>query len=136
VKSSTTIPREEHEERDVPVGQVFAFAFGLLGLCVASGLILWGFFALLERRARASEPPPHPMLARDVLPPAPRLQANPQAELAQHRASEEARLSSYGWIDRSAGVVRLPVERAMELVLSEGLPHRSAADHPPSERDR
>jgi hypothetical protein len=37
-------------------------------------------------------------------------------------------LEGYGWVDREAGVVRLPIERAMALVLERGLPTRPAAE--------
>jgi len=48
----------------------------------------------------------------------------PGAELARLRAEEDSRLRGYGWVDREHGIVRIPIERAMELLLSEGLPAR------------
>ena len=35
------------------------------------------------------------------------------------RAAEQVKLGSYQWVDRKAGVVRIPVDRAMELTLAE-----------------
>jgi hypothetical protein len=35
------------------------------------------------------------------------------------RAKDTAAANSYGWIDRQNGVVRLPIERAMELTVQE-----------------
>ena len=61
-------------------------------------------------------------------PPSPRLQLAPPADLQTFRAREEAELNSYGWINRTAGVVRIPIDRAMELVLQEGLPVRSGTN--------
>ena len=52
-----------------------------------------------------------------ILPPEPRLQITPAADLEQHRAREETAIRTYGWIDRESGVVRIPVERAMELLI-------------------
>lgn len=54
-----------------------------------------------------------------VTPPAqvpedPRLQLSPAFELRQHRERERQILSTYGWINRSRGVVRIPIEKAME----------------------
>lgn len=37
--------------------------------------------------------------------------------LEQLQAEQEQILDSYGWVDRDAGVVRIPVERAAELVI-------------------
>lgn len=35
------------------------------------------------------------------------------------------KLNSYGWIDRSNGIVHIPIDRAMELILQRGLPART-----------
>lgn len=43
----------------------------------------------------------------------------PNPALQQLRAEEEANLGSYGWVEEEAGTVRLPIERAMELVARE-----------------
>lgn len=41
------------------------------------------------------------------------------------RAARKERLGSYGWIDRRAGIVRLPIERAMELSAQGARPRSS-----------
>jgi hypothetical protein len=47
---------------------------------------------------------------------------------------EEKTLHSYGWVDQRAGVVRIPIDRAMELVAQRGLPTRPQAGAvPPSD---
>jgi hypothetical protein len=58
------------------------------------------------------------------LPPEPRLQISPQQDMRQMRAAEMAALHSYGWVDRQAGIVRIPIERAIELLAERGLPAR------------
>jgi hypothetical protein len=60
--------------------------------------------------------------AADV--PAPRLQVDPAADLIELRAREDARLHTYGWVDKKAGVIHIPIERAMDLVLQRGFPVR------------
>lgn len=54
----------------------------------------------------------------------PVLQVSPSGDLKDFRAREEQELNSYGWVNKTTGVVRLPVERAMEIVLRQGLPQR------------
>jgi hypothetical protein len=54
--------------------------------------------------------------------PPPRLQIDPAQDLARLQHNEREHLSSYGWVDRSASTVRLPVERAMSLTVERGLP--------------
>jgi cytochrome c oxidase cbb3-type subunit III len=47
------------------------------------------------------------------------------ARLKEMRATEDAVLHSYGWVDQAAGIVRIPIERAMELLAERGLPARA-----------
>ncbi len=60
--------------------------------------------------------------------PYPREQVSPRAELQAFRAQEDAELNSYGWIDRKAGVVRIPIDRAMDLISQRGLPVRTGTN--------
>lgn len=41
--------------------------------------------------------------------------AERKARLAELHAKEQAAATSYGWVDQSKGVVRLPLDRAIEL---------------------
>ena len=52
----------------------------------------------------------------------PRLQISPPEDLKVFRVREEQELTNYGWINRTAGVVRIPIDRAMALLLERGLP--------------
>ena len=61
-------------------------------------------------------------IGRVELPPTPRLQVDPPGELAALRQSENAALSSYAWVDRSRGFVRIPIDRALALTTERGLP--------------
>ena len=42
--------------------------------------------------------------------------------MRSYAESQEKLLNTYGWIDRQNGIVRLPIDRAMELLLERGLP--------------
>ena len=55
----------------------------------------------------------------------PHLQLQPEVDLKRFRASEEEELNSYGWVNRTAGVVRIPIAQAMDLLLQRGLPTRT-----------
>lgn len=39
--------------------------------------------------------------------------------LTEHRTKEQAEAASYAWIDQKAGVVRLPIDRAIELTIRD-----------------
>ena len=60
------------------------------------------------------------------LPPLPRLQTQPKQELADLRAGWAEKLEGYSWVDKGAGVVRLPIDEAKKRVLAQGLPVRAA----------
>jgi len=40
----------------------------------------------------------------------------------------QAHLDGYGWVDRTAGIVHIPIERAMDLILAEARPAATPAD--------
>ncbi len=49
---------------------------------------------------------------------------NPDAVMQQYLSEEDARLHTYGWLDQNAGVVHIPIERAIDALLQRGLPTR------------
>ncbi len=65
--------------------------------------------------------------AQDVSPPsasslkAPALQVDPVSDMEAMDARETQWLSSYGWVDKDAGIVRIPIDRAIELTAEQGL---------------
>ncbi len=54
--------------------------------------------------------------------PEPALQVAPGLALEALRKSEAIELNSAAWIDRERGVVRIPIDRAIELLSKRGLP--------------
>ncbi len=113
-----------HESRDVRV-QPIVLAF--VGLAVAAVLaqvlmyVLLGAFTAREKRASQPASPLAASHGRQA-PPAPRLQVAPRDDLRQLRAREDGLLHGYAWVDRRAGVARIPIERAIELLATRGLP--------------
>lgn len=117
--SEPNVPEQGHETRDISVRAVAWFA---LGLTVATALIYFAVAGLFKAFEHIHPSPDalHPKM----LAPVPQLQTNDAADLAKFRATEEAQLHSYGWVDKNAGVVRIPIERAMDLITQRGLPTR------------
>lgn len=115
-----TDPSVGHELRDVRFGSVYGAAAGVGILVVVSFALMWGMLQLLVWREDVMSPPASPLAASYARrePPEPRLQIDPVGDLAALRAREAARLSSYGWVDRQTGVVHIPIERAMELLVA------------------
>ncbi len=48
-----------------------------------------------------------------------RTPADRKALLTEHRTKEHTEATSYAWIDQKAGVVRLPIDRAIELTVRD-----------------
>jgi hypothetical protein len=100
------------------------FVAGLAGVTLVLFGLMWGVATLLKGSLVRRDPAP-PALAEareSRVPPGPNLQPNPSADMAAFRASEDLELSKWAWVDREKGAARVPVLRAMEIVLSRGLP--------------
>ncbi|MCW5893586.1 MAG: hypothetical protein KIT14_23975 [bacterium] len=115
-----TDPSLGHELRDVRFGSVYGAAAGVVVLVVVSFALMWGMLKLLVWREDVMSPPASPLAQSYARrePPEPRLQIDPIGDLAALRAREVAQLAGYGWVDRQAGVVRIPIDRAMELLVA------------------
>ena len=102
------------------------FAAGLFVVAVIVHLLVWVLFGYLSGRETRLGAREHPLaLTRETqLPPEPRLQINPREDLRDLRAHEDEVLTSYGWVDKNTGVVRIPIEEAMKIVVQKGLPAR------------
>ena len=81
---------------------VAAAALGAGGLMLILGLLVWVMY-------HYTQPPPVDG-ARWV---------ERQRNLSELNAQAKEQLDNYGWLDQGRGVVRLPVERAMELTAQE-----------------
>ena len=114
------LPVAAHESRDLSVRAIVWFAAGMVISGVVIYFLLGGFWAFLrdytQRGAALS-----PFAVSHQLPPEPRLQVSPPSELRNFRLWEEQQLRTYGWINRSGGIVRIPVDRAMDLILERGV---------------
>jgi hypothetical protein len=121
-----------HEPTDAEPGAVLRVLLALLLVTavVAIGLVyLTRGLAAFERAGDPAVPP----LAQEAgrVPPEPRLQQQPFADIERQRAEERGVLTSYGWVDQKAGVVRIPIEEAKTLLLKRGLPLAEAASPAP-----
>jgi hypothetical protein len=86
------------------------------------------YFGLAERE-RASSPEPSPLAEQYAAkaPPEPRLQIHPKTDLDVLHARENEILRSWGWEDKEKTVARVPIERAMQMIVAKNLPARQGA---------
>jgi hypothetical protein len=110
--------------RDVDNRGVMFFAVSLAIATIAVGAAVLGLFRFLDERKDREDRNLSPMVAAALkrTPPSPRLEPLPLAPRAALTAEENRILSSYGWVDKNAGVVRIPIEQAMEILAKRGLP--------------
>jgi len=106
-------PGTAYERADVRLMVIGVLAIVTFAFLVAVPLVLRGAYhqtlSGIDRR-------------QAVTPPAPVLQVDPRNDLAAFRNVENARLNSYGWVDRSKGVVHIPIGRAMAGIADKGIP--------------
>src|SRR5665811_1363073 len=115
-------PHAGHETTDINVWAVGKFAIGLVIVCAVSLGLLFGLLKFFQSREETS-------VANTVEPaklfPEPQLQKTPLLDLKAIRAEEDKLLNGYAWVDQPKGVVRIPVDRAIEVLAQRGLPSRS-----------
>jgi len=126
----------EFEQQDLSAKSVFGFLAGLAVAVSIVVLILVGTFKLLDRSEARNQPEQNPLTnkvsadTRAVTEentkkfPEPRLESNERSDINKFRLQEEQTLNSYGWVDQKAGVVHIPIDRAMGLIAERGLPTR------------
>ncbi|HJZ72782.1 MAG TPA: hypothetical protein VKE51_13645 [Vicinamibacterales bacterium] len=116
-----------HEESDVDIRGIFAFGVALTVVAIVIYLVVGVLFKYLDAREARQDAPEYPLAAtqENRLPPEPRLQTNPRQDLADLRAREEQTLAGYSWVDRNAGIVRIPIDEAIKKTLERGLPART-----------
>ena len=117
-------PAVNHESTDVNVRGVLFFGVGLTVVAVIIHIAVWFLYDYFASPQHASLRLPQQPAPTRSLPSKAQLQVEPVGELSQLRSSEEQTLRSYAWIDREKGIVRIPIERAMEIVARAGPPTR------------
>jgi hypothetical protein len=119
-----------HETTDVNISAIILSGVALIVSAVLISFVVWVLFKYFESREARRVAPEYPLAATQEVrvPPEPRLQTDPRQDLQDLRAQENQILNSYGWIDKNTGVVRIPIDEAMKLVVQRGLPSRQQAN--------
>jgi hypothetical protein len=127
---------------DVNIRVIVRFGIGLF---TAAALVSVGVFLFVEKMAKyeARDDPDRPPMAaphRAAIDPdnlgakavqpdgGIRLQRDPFGAIEAERKEERELLDNYGWVDEKSGTVRIPIDRAMRLVVSRGLPVRGPGE--------
>ena len=115
--------KEDHEVKDVDSGRILQFALGLVILLLVTCIVSAIYFFWLGQRERLEMGRIlGPLAARMPPYPPPSLEINPGKELQEIRFRESQILSQYRWVNREQGIVAIPIEVAMALLVEKGLP--------------
>jgi hypothetical protein len=137
-----------YEHQDLSPRSVYGFLIGLAVGVIVVAVLLSGVYRAMDAYERNHQPLQSPLVpetqtdTRVVSPnqidtfPQPRLETNERLEINTFRLGEEQTLESYGWLDQKAGVLRIPIDRAMQLIAERGLATKvTAGSVPPAGGD-
>lgn len=108
---------------DLSLKGIVITTIGLAALLVVSAAVVWPLVRGFKEMVVSADPPPPalPEARIQQLPPEPRLQADPVADMDALRAEETRLLGSWEWVDEASGRARVPIERAMEILVERGI---------------
>ena len=118
-----------YERTDASPGGTFRAGLWILGIMVVTALLMVPAYRLLARLENAAQPPAAEVAKSELSEPVrsfPKLVESEPRALAEFRAQEEALLTSYAWVEKDKGRVRIPIDEAMRLVAERGLPRFDA----------
>ncbi|HWF43980.1 MAG TPA: hypothetical protein VG537_05005 [Candidatus Kapabacteria bacterium] len=123
----------KHEEGDINVTPVYKFLFWLGALMVFTYFLIFGIMKMNDSRIeKENEMVTHVAKSKsEQLPPEPRLQLapghaeHPLDEGINYRDSVSRVLESYGYINKTAGIVHIPIDLAKQVLIQQGLPVRA-----------
>lgn len=117
-----------YQDRDIHIPLVMVTVVIALIVTAFSFFAMKGLFNSYDKRFDEVEAGRNsPVMVERELPSGPLLQVDEAADLVVHLAGIEGKLTGYHWIDESAGIVQIPIDRAIDLVVERGFPIRSAA---------
>lgn len=114
-------PDVTYEHSDIRSLAVTGTGIALLLGTLVTVFALWFLFEYF--RSTHPEPAPRPALAPEYSGiKQPLLQASPKIDLQELRARDQRLLTGYAWVDRQKGSVSIPIDRAIDKLLQQGMP--------------
>jgi hypothetical protein len=126
-----------YEHSDISAAGILYFLAGLSASVVLAYFIVAGLYSFLDKRSEAVQAPVNPLVTNapadtrripdkyeEKAFPQPLLEKDERGQLNDIRLKEEQTLSTYDYVDKNAGTVRIPIDRAMDLIAQRGLPTR------------
>jgi len=120
-------PETRFEPSDISARPIMLTGVGIAVVTLlCAGICYFALIAGTEYREEGSQLAIPVEKGFHPLPPEPRLQVSPTRDFAEYKAAQLSLLNSYGWLDRSKGTVRIPIDLAMQIVAEKGIPPQKA----------
>jgi hypothetical protein len=145
IKSVKSAGNGGYERQDIGARGVLYFLIGLAVAGLLTYFVVDGLYSYLDKRSEAQQAPVNPLVTNAPADtrnigtdypqgafPNPRLEVDERGQLNDIRIKEEQTLQSYDYIDKNAGIVRIPIDRAMDLITQRGLPVQKATMEAPA----
>ncbi|HMD17109.1 MAG TPA: hypothetical protein VKH18_10615 [Terriglobales bacterium] len=144
ITNQPTSLHDGFEPEDLTPKGPFYFMAGLVLLGLVIYLIAFGIYRFLDSYQTAHQPAVSPLVTPEADTrtmtheetqtfPQPRLEENERTQLRSFIEDQDQKLATYDWVDRDKGILRIPIDRAMELIAKRGLPvHAEGASSAPS----
>jgi hypothetical protein len=116
-----TPQQPRYEKRDISAAAVALFAISLIVALIIVHYLALGTFHHLARQSSKYPPPSSLAITREKFS-EPQLLVNQKLDMETFRTTEDVLLNNYGWIDRKQGIVRIPIDRAIDLLAQQGTP--------------
>ena len=130
-------PETHHETSDVDVRGILWFVMIFVAFAIVTHVVLYFLYAAFRKEFRGDIQPARTAIKTPAaLPQAPLLQpfrqkdqrgldippnaSTPVVDMDEMRTAENEALSNAGWVDKQKGIVRIPIERAKQLVVQKG----------------
>jgi hypothetical protein len=123
-----------YETRDANVGGVYNFLVILSVILVCTALVCWGLFRFFSASDASDRAATSPFADTRQVPMGVQLQVNPREEWLKYRGEQERALESFAWENKANGIVRVPIEQAMDILMKKGLPVQGETSAPAAEK--
>ena len=119
VEHTQAPPPAALESADVDVRRVALIAGALAATVIGCAILAFGLLAWFSRDVIGPTGPNSDARSIQAFA-APRLETTPARDIASFKREQAQKLERYGWIDHSRGIVHIPIERAIELMVERG----------------
>jgi hypothetical protein len=145
IKHANSAGNGGYERQDIGAKGVLYFLLGLALAGIFTYLVVDGLYSYLDKRSEAQQAPVNPLVTNapadtrhipdkyeEKAFPDPLLEKDEFTKINEFRAKEDQTLSMYDYVDKNAGTVRIPIDRAMDLIAQRGLPVQKATMEAPA----